>query len=626
MSGHRTRSRGARRAMVGLVVASAVAALAGCAVGPRGDVVRDGVGPSAGPGQVLSTNVNPPTWDPNERNPEKLVERFLATAAGDHGVAASHATIVDRVKNFIDRSSREQWNPSTDVTLVHVLRRTQVPGVDAVEVEVQYRGVLKPDGQVDLREGRHTYKFAFRRDAGTQGLLLSDPPQDLLLDVSNLNSYYLRTPIYFWNYDGTSLVPDLRYLPAAVPVEQRDTRLLDWLLNEPAPWLAPAVLKVPEGTRRLDNVIRDAQHVKVNLAAPGGDAVVYQRLAEQLYWTLSPGNQQLQLQVNRTQVAVPANVLSRNLAAPTPDAPSEAPRYAVVDGALTRLFRPTQSAGRPLPAHVTDAKNVLSAAVAAREDAFALVREVRKGRPELYVGLKGDLLRRVDLNGARDISMPIWLDRAAEVLLVLADGKLWAVTAEGAPDLVDDLRLHGRGGAVTAVSVAPDGRRVALVIGGSLYVAPLLRQGEKVGTFQLGDPRKVPTLLEGSLNGVAFYREDSVVVAGTPDDKLVRLSYVTVDGALETKFETNLRAQVDHLTAYVVEAGRTQRSGAILLDVNGQAHQFFDGTLSLLNETFDAPEPPAPPSPSPSAEPSASSSASPSPPEPVKMSAASFGG
>ena len=57
-------------------------------------------------------------------------------------------------------------------------------------------------------------------------MLAKAPPVALLLDVEALQTYYTERTIYFWNNDGTALVPDLRYLPKEVPRAGVPTKLL----------------------------------------------------------------------------------------------------------------------------------------------------------------------------------------------------------------------------------------------------------------------------------------------------------------------------------------------------------------------------------------------------------------
>ncbi|GAB4049632.1 hypothetical protein GCM10028775_18820 [Catellatospora paridis] len=608
-----------------LLAGATAVALAGCGIGVRDDVVRDGLGPSAGPELTSSDGVKPPPWRRDETDPAKLVGDFLQAAAGDHG--AAHETIMGAARQYIAPDEQDEWSPGSNVVLVKVEQMTRAG--DTVDVEVRRLGVLTPDGQVLPYDGTEHDKYTFKfGPAAGGGLVLTDPPQELLLDVDKLKTYYLRLPIYFWNTDNISLVPDLRYLPRAVPEEQVNNRLFDWLVKGPSAWLSGAVLGLPEGTRRLGSVVEDANQITVNLGALA-DAAVRDGLAAQLYWTLWPeGRQRLQLQLEGRDVTTDYQFPDKNLAA-SPSA-RDPKSYAVVDGKLTRVARQGESYP-PLENLLPDAVNedLVSAAVAKDETAFALVRRSGGGKQELYIGPRSapqdksttndtaakPTIHSTGLTGD-SISRPIWLDRAGATALVLHDGKLSVVPVHGTSPTGVDTALVAFG-KITGVTVAPDGRRMALVIGGRLYVAPLLRASAK--SFKVGKPRRVATSLAGRLREVAFLQEDTVVVSTTDD--VAELAYVTVDGAIESTFTTGRKAVLTNLTAFVGNAGRTETSGNVLLDVDNRASRgFYGGTLDPLRKELLLLPPQSSPTPDPS------SSASPPPPVEPTVTAACFEG
>lgn len=617
-----------RRTMSVLLAGATAVALAGCGIGVGEGVVRDGLGPSAGPELTSPSGVKPPPWRRDVTEPTQLVKDFLEAAAGDHGGA--HETIMAAAEQYIAPAEKDEWNPGSNVVLVKLGQMTREG--DKVDVEARRLGVLTPDGQVVPYDGkeRDDYTFRFGPAAGG-GLVLTELPQELLLNVDKLETYYLKLPIYFWNTDNTSLVPDLRYLPRAVPEEQVNNRLFDWLVKGPSAWLSSAVLPLPEGTRRLGSVVEDADQITVNLGALA-DAAVRDGLTAQLYWTLWPeGQQRLQLQLEGRDVATDFQFPDKNLAASL-SSTRNPKSYAVVDGKLTRVVRQGDESHPPLQDLLSDAFNndVVSAAVAKDETAFALVRQSGGGKQQLYIGPRSapkdksttnDTAAKPTIHSAGltgdSISRPIWLDRAGATALVLHDGKLSVVLVNGtSPTSVDTAEVAF--GKITGVTVAPDGRRMALVIGGKLYVAPLLRASAK--QFKVGKPRRVTTSLAGRLREVAFLREDTVVVSTSGD--VAELAYVTVDGAIETTYTTGRKAVITNLTASVGNAGRTQTSGNVLLDVDKRANLGYPGTLDPLRKEWLQPPPQSSPSPTPDPSPSGS----PQPPVEPTVTAACFEG
>ncbi|MFC7246087.1 LpqB family beta-propeller domain-containing protein [Catellatospora aurea] len=591
------------RLVAGATAALVTVALAGCSIGLPDGVVRDGLGPSAAPGQVDSARADPPRWSPHEDNPVELVLQFLEAAAGDHAVDGSRATLMTQVEQFVAEDKRPEWNPGPDLALVRMEgtpSRRDDKGVSTVDVTLRYVGSLTAEGRVIEHPGS-TRKFSFQFDRGPdQELFIKNPPDELLLNVDRLETYYRRLPIYFWNSDGTSLVPDLRYLPRAVAPEQVNNRLVDWLLQGPSDWLKQAVADLPGDASRVDNIVKDGRLVKANLAMTDPD-VNLRALGQQLYWTLAEQrDEMLNLQVNRSTITIGFDDAKAFLVSSAVNS-ADPQQYAVRDGKLVRLG----TAGGEL-LDPTGNNNVLAASVARGEKAFALVREV-SGRLRLFIRGKDGLMHPVgipDVPRPKSMSAPIWLDRSSSVALVVVDGKLYTVTTEGpVATPVNSQRVPGD---ITALTVAPDGRRLGLVLKGRLYVAGLQRKGILTGSFTVVSLRPVPTSLDGELQGVAFI-SDTELVAGAGGEK-VRLTEVSVDGAVEQVFVSEQGGEVSNLTAYVPDGGRADFSSRIMLDVGRHAYQAFNGggraTLSSLASQVQ-PSSTASPSPSSSASPSA---------------------
>lgn len=599
----KTSARRLGRVTAGATAALVTLALAGCSIGLPDGVVRDGVGPSAAPWQADSTPADPPRWSPRQDNPVELVLQFLEAAAGDHAVDGSRATLMTQVEQFVAEDKRPEWDPGPDLALVRMEgtpSRRDDKGVSTVDVTLRYVGSLTPEGRVTEHEGT-TRKFSFQFDRGPdQELFIKNPPDELLLNVDKLETYYRRLPIYFWNSDGTSLVPDLRYLPRAVAPEQVNNRLVDWLLQGPSTWLKQAVADLPGDTSRVDNIVKDGNLVKANLAVTAPE-VNLRALGQQLYWTLAEQrDEELNLQVNRSTITIRFDDAKAALISSAVNS-SDPQQYAVRDEKLIRLG----AAGGEL-LDPTGNNNVLAASVARGEDAFALVREV-SGRPRLFIQRENGLMHPVDIPDVprpKTMSAPIWLDRSSSVALVVVDGRLYTVTAER--DVATPVNSQRIPGAITALTVAPDGRRLGLVLKGRLYVAGLQRKGILPGSFTVLSLRPVPTSLDGELQGVAFI-SDTELVAGAGGDQ-VRLTEVSVDGAVEQVFVSERGGEVSNLTAYVPDGGRTEFSNEIMLDVGHHAYQAFNsGGRTLLQplESLVRPSSTASPSPSSSASPSA---------------------
>ncbi|MDI1460519.1 LpqB family beta-propeller domain-containing protein [Catellatospora sp. KI3] len=602
-----------RRRLLGMLTgAGAALTLGACGIGARDQVVRDGPGPSAGPGGAPYARATPPVRG-IINDPKKLVEDFLEAAAGDHGTQASHTNVLEVLKSYLSPKAIEEWNPGTEVNLVRLTRSvTRNGSTGGVDVPVQHLGILTPDGRIEPpRLGHKTYTFTVGPAPNGQGLVITDPPDDLLLVDTAVLTYYDVRPIYFLNADKSSLVPDLRYLPRAVPPEQQGNRLLEWLVGGPSQWLDRAVELLPEGASRRGSITLSPDRLTVNLTAAVSDASALDNLAAQLWWTLRPdrADRSLQLLTDGVPVTTSTTYLAKNSAVGTQS--YEPRRYAVVDGRLRQLRTGQASASLAL-GNVN--QDIAAAAVSRRQQSVALVRK-RYGRQQLWIG-ETDKIRYSGLEGDV-LSAPTWLDRSNQVLLVLKDGEIYAVSNGGAHAQVHTDRLPGK---VTAMSVAPDGRRIALVVKGSLYTAALVRKGNQVTSFSVGQPRSVPTSLT-DLRGVAFTKEDHLVIAGLNAAQEALLYEITTDGVLQSKSlaPSRVQTEITNLVAYV-DNPITGSGLNILLDMNGTAYQAFGQHDPEPLSQF------LPPEPLPSATPSADPSASPSTPATPAVSAAFFEG
>ncbi|BCJ70883.1 hypothetical protein CS0771_04270 [Catellatospora sp. IY07-71] len=580
--------------------------LTGCGISVPSGVTRVGVGPSAGPGGQLSyTNPEPPKWSAADDR-TVLVENFLSAAAGDYFQTASRNLALTNVKSFLAPNLRDNWSPGsgTELTLV---RRTPGgmtrEGERNVVVEMTTVGTLNSDGQFvpEQQPKKSSYTFEFGPAEGG-GLHLIKQPPALWLDVDKLETYYVKQPVYFWNKDRTSLVTDVRYVPKALPAEQHGNRLVDYLLSGPAEWLDQVVApQLPGTTSRIDLIVADGSEIKVNLRTDLPEAQ-FEKFASQLFWTLTPSSKvaTIKLKVNRVEFAADLSSARNDLAA-AGDVRDPA-RFGLVDGVLTRL-----SVQAPLPLDAKLNQNVVRAAVAREESLFALVKTV-KGKPELYLA-RDDQQRRI--TGLPDALTELaWLDGKADVLLVLGSGRLYAVGGEGGKATALDTSRLPTSQPITSFAVAPDGRRIALIADGRLYMAGLVRQKSEIAG--IGEPYRVPlSELDTALRGVGFVGLDTLVVAGSASK--VRLAEITVDGALEAQYRNDQAGEISNLTAFVDQPGK------ILFDIDGISYQAYNNNppkTTLEPKLHEVP----------TASPSPGASASPSPPQQVTVTGAIFEG
>ncbi|MEU4368992.1 LpqB family beta-propeller domain-containing protein [Micromonospora chersina] len=551
------------------------AGLAACGIPNETEVQVDGSGPAAEAGAPNGSPARPPTPS-DSAEPVPFIENYLrAAAAGEREQAYA------RVKEFIGPEAKgllpeKQQSSEIELTVVRLLEKPEVTppnnqGTSDVTLKVQQVGVLRADGVLDSPEASETeYKFQLRRaDSGGPGLLLTNVPNVLLISDTALREYYRSRTIYFWNSGRSRLVPDLRYLPSSVPAERRVTEVVKWLTGGPSKWLAQGVTGLPDGTRPINNATGADGHWEVNLTMPGADDKKLGLLATQLAWSLPElsGQLDLKIQNQKRRTVDLEQERAEHAVYPAGDRPV---RYTVYDGAVRPLAIANEArAAVPL---VPDAnKNVVAAALARADDQIlaALVVTGADRRQRLKVGSGPDPVAVFDTSRAYGtLSRPTWLrslDGRHPAGLVAADGRLYRFDGAAGMSQVP-LAVPGP---VVAVAGSLDGHRIALVIGGALYVAAVSVDG---GVVSVGQLRPLVALLT-NISAVDWVAENDLVLAGNEADRRPAIHQITVDGAQETALKRDIGAEVTQLAAYPGAAVGGPPSLSFMYEANRAAYR-----------------------------------------------------
>jgi hypothetical protein len=561
-------------------------------------------------GTSNGTNPNPPPGPEGAATSLELVRRFLAAAAWGNEVTddrpRAFEDAVKSVREFIAEDGRPTWQPTNkpSITVVRIVSIEQsAPPGSVVTIRYQPLGLLTDNGKFESRlDAIVTYAFAVERSA--DGVLrIKNPPQGaLLLSDEALRDWYEIHPIYFWDREDKVLVPDLRYLAQAVPEAKRPDEVKNWVLGGPSPWLSQAVNPVPSTIEVPDKLFFEGPLLVVNLAAKAAGAErALGHFMDQLRWSLRPyegsmelriGGQPLQQKIDGSSQAY----LAANPAGPPRPSP-EPEAYFVVGGRV----QPVRSgADAAIPA-LTAAQNtqVESAAITRDKASGALVR-IQGGKRQLWLGAfdteqgGGSYLPTALV--ANGMSRPAWLSKPSKRVLIAADGNLKDVLPDRSVQSVDGPGL----GPITAFAVAPDGRRIALVVGNRVYVADLLLDANRL---RVGQAHRVTTQTTTDLTevaGVAWSREDWIVVAGR-NSAGSALIEVTVDGA---RAEPLILGNLPPLRVTGVvgfpQSPINRSPGFIMIDTN-------DGVYKVFSRNVD----PQAPSPGPTVKPPAPSASAP---------------
>ncbi|GIH07066.1 hypothetical protein Rhe02_51330 [Rhizocola hellebori] len=531
--------------------------LSACGIG-SGPVISDQVAEKAAAGPVSSGGGPPMRRAVRISDPVDLVLAFLRASAGED---------LKVIRSYI--ADGDSWTPRPGLKVVRIELPLQAPTVTVegftVNLSVQHIGILDDAGRlIPSMEGVKNYEFKVEQNE----FILRDPPKDLLISESGLSDFYAARPIHFWS--GSTLVEDQRYVSKALSLEAQSNLLVRWLYNiGPASWLTNSVAKLPPETQPgVTKVVRGEDNkLVIDLQAKVPDPE-FRRLAEQLAKTLVvPPLSGLQIKV-QGQVEIDNEQ-------PRDDRVVGSPRrYAVVDGRVRRLTG-SDTGTDLLPAE--ENKNLVAAAFAKDERAVAVVQQEGSSQ-RLKIGGRS-ALRTVEMPPMKSIAQPIWLDGGTQ-LLVLADHGVYQVGIDGKAEL----KLSQSG--LTALSVAADGRGLALVVDGALQLAS---RGSD-GSIILGIPYRIPTMFK-SIQSAAFAGRgelirSQLIVAGTGMDGRLSLMRMNIDGTdqrqLANPWQQGLT--IGHLVA-------DPYTGNAMFELQGEAYEVRQNGSVRLAEEMTLPTP-----------------------------------
>ncbi|MBU2670443.1 hypothetical protein KOI35_43770 [Actinoplanes bogorensis] len=553
----------------------------GCGIPDQSSVTIVDNGPSggvSGGGDDLPP-VQPRREDTDE--PKTLVGNYLRAAAGDP------ETAVARAKAFLAPDLAAKFPSGNDIKVVRETEDSlHTPGDTDVTINIQVIGTLKANGVFTPADpaGSQPYTLRVGPVSGRDGQFILEAPPILMMTDRALSEFYTPSTIYWWDTANTSLVPDVRYMPLAVPTVQRPTTILGWLTGAPAPWLADAVNSLPQGTQLTSNVpaiSNDTLQISLTAQAvpQGSDGGALDRLRRQLQWSIRPlVPRTIEIKIGHDDAVrthdgdyLDSNASFRLVGAPE--------RFALYGNAIRRM-KDSPHATDPVPVLKPAAnKNITAAALSASATrAYAAVVTGGKLRvAQAPLGEQADLQAVGGLPGGT-LGAPIWAqtpdgdDASAAVGLITIGGQIYSFDATGGT--ARRVEWQGGGlGAVTGLSVAPDGHRVALVSNGRLYRAALTTVGEGI---TVGDPEQVLPPDLKTVAAVAWNSESSLAVAGMRPNNRYAIYDVSLDGTIAvTRLSDIGAAPVKYLSAYPTNPVNGERLASESYVAGGDAWDVF---------------------------------------------------
>jgi hypothetical protein len=550
--------------------------LAGCGVPSSGSPSVVGAAPAAGDPVNQAGTVRLPVRD-GATTALELAERFFqAGAAADWDPDRDEDTRIDVAKRhaeqFLKPELRGTWPVGNEILVADA---TFTESLDSVTVRFVPIGVLEATGEVGpLRQGEAkemVVRFQAETVNGTLLLSLaqgSSMPSNVILSLDGLRTLFEDRAVYFLDKTNRYVVPDRRYVNRGMSEEKRIRAIIKQWLAGPSEVLKKFV--APQTVLTQDNPSLDGNRVTVNLL-PGAqepnqnDAL--RRIAAQIRWSVHRGSSapDVEIQVNsRKQYEdTGTGFLEFNPSQPRTDqgTPDEHRLFAVQAGRVVAV-----SPLAPSPSILLQPENsdVILAAVQRSNNDAALVRQLA-GRLELWLGGGGTesaYVKAMFPGTPQTMSRPSFMPGTGRVL-VAVDGTLCDVALTGG---VQPVTVPSAWGRVTAVSVAPDGARVALVVDGRAVAAPL---DPTAAVASIGEPRVLSTPGVSQAHGIGWLYDDRVVVGGASAMVEVAIDNGRIDPFAPANLAGSQLTQVSAVPgnpfdgtrgSVVVEAGNPQQA------------------------------------------------------------------
>lgn len=528
--------------VTGLVATAAL--VGGCSFIPSGTGPQPASAPApppgAGPCCGLLVRGPQPTW-----GPEDVVRNFLlasAIRANDFGVA----------RQYLTPSASRAWHPSTAVTILttepqETLLQPHLPGPGTnptVLVAGQEQAILNSAGQYIPAPGgkatdQPTEEFALQKVDGVYKIDQLIPPghrkvsHELLLTSDLFRLEYTPRNLYYYGRRNNELVP----YPVFVPIQGKDppVTLIDDLIHGPSGWLGGAAESAFPPRSHLVPPIQvfpgpsSGRTAVVNIAVPGHvQDGQERRMAAQLVATLTspvyspPLFRAVKIKFNGRPwqpSGHPGSALGLSASQRyIPHLPADAVAYYLTQGGVLRSLssgsdRGTEVTRGPGAAQVSLTESAVSPGGGRLAGLAGPANTVYTGALVTGPGHRLSVQQlQAQLSGTSFTSLS-W-DNSDDLWVVGTKGHQQSVrvliTGQGPGVPVQLPDLHGP---VTSLRVAPDGVRVAMIVGegtrAHLVLAAAMR--DRAGGFRLTKPPPLFPTLRG-VTSLTWYDEDHLLV------------------------------------------------------------------------------------------------------------------
>jgi hypothetical protein len=557
-----TALRAARRRLAPLALTAclSVVAAGGCATIPSSGPVRSLGQPQNGviQGQDFPQLIPAPPgkgW-----TPVRIVSGFLAANASFAGNNAA-------AREYLTPGQARTWNPGSAVTEVSQPNLKKAPVINrltgqsgnttqTVDVSGQELATLTASGRYQTpQSSKQAISFPLKLMKIRGQWRIVNPPEQLLLSKPDFLRVYQPRNLYFFAPDNSTLVPDPVYVPLYATATHLATDLVRALRQRPPGYLSGVTqTSLPPGTRVLGVRIEGPGAV-VNLGGSVSRAstTALENIAAQLVWTLtssSYGRQAInsvKLEVDgvaqRLRGAVGGFELASRYAGMVPRPVAAAGLYFIGKGGAVQVLQPSPAAAPPrlVPGQAgTGLIPMTSIAVSPRTGERSIAGSSPGAGERSIAGISADG-RTVYFGAlAKGAALGSWRPGGRITSLSWdVSGDLWVATGNGvwlrppggkAP-LAVDLPAGDR---VTALRVAPDGVRIAVIVRGktgSQLEIGAVKRGPHTASIGLLTPIGAGIRDPAALS---WYNPDNLIVLARPGSASPVLKEVPLSGGTLT--------------------------------------------------------------------------------------------
>lgn len=443
---------------------------------------------------------------------------------------------------YLEPDAAKHWRPNQRVAILKdnfntvPISRDELsdPDVTLVRLQGEQIGYLDPDNSFVPYPQDYDEIVQLRRQPVTKQWRITDPPVEVMTTREQFSENYFTTRLYFFAPGSDVLVPDVRYIPSR-PSDGVAARVMDALLAGPSKQLHKAVDN-PLHPASIDTNVNDAGSA-LEIPLTGVVDVGPQsrkRMVTQIVMSLETSEQIRVMSDGKP-------ILDYRVDWRSSDLPESTPKVAGGKGLAVQNGKVVSLAdGKRIPGPAgNDTYEVLSAAQSLEGGQLALVERLGK-EERLRVGPFGKESDAIDIHGSR-LTRPTWQPAAPgnkvsyEVWTVVNGKKVMRAlldedTNAWSPQTVNtaDLKKFGK---ITALRLSRDGTRAAIVAGGKLVVAAVVRSQESA---LLRAPRYLQRETLEDVTDVDWLEQDTLVVGTKSNSQPV--VKVSVDGFTMTPY------------------------------------------------------------------------------------------